>query len=137
MNKIRFGILSSGALLTWLFGRWEIGIQILITVIVLDYFTGIAYAIVTKKLSSQIGFKGFCKKCFILVVLILAVQLDKLLGLKDIWRTLVIYYYVSVEALSIFENMVNLGLPVPSSITDAFIQIKNNANEGENKKGDN
>lgn len=118
------------ALGTWLFGAWEIGLQILITCMVLDYITGLMCGTKEKELSSSIGFYGLKKKFTIIIILILAVLLDRLIGQGWIFRTLVIYFYVAMEGISITENAARLGVPVPEKLKDILVQLK----QGEKKE---
>lgn len=114
----------TGTILTFLFGSWEIGIQILITCMVLDYITGLVCGAKDKELSSTIGFNGLKKKFTTIIVLILAVLLDRLIGQGWVFRTLVIYFYVAMEGISILENASRLGLPIPEKLKEMLIQLK-------------
>ena len=99
---------------TYLFGGWDLALKILITFMVLDYVTGVIYAYVIKTLNSEVGFRGLIKKCMILAVLIVGVELDRMLGNGGTWvfRTLVAYFYIANEGISLLENISNLGVPV-------------------------
>lgn len=77
-----------------------------------------------KELSSDIGFKGLKKKFTIIIILILAVALDRLLGQGWIFRTLVIYFYIAMEGISILENATILGVPFPTKLKDVLVQLK-------------
>ena len=122
----RIGIVGAGVgtLLTWLFGGWEIGLQILITCMVLDYIMGLMVGYKNKELNSKIGFNGLKRKFTILIILILAVLLDRLIGQEWIFRTLVIYFYVAMEGLSILENAAKLDVPIPGKLKEALIQLR-------------
>jgi toxin secretion/phage lysis holin len=110
---------------TWLFGTWDIAISVLVTFMVLDYCTGIIKGFVLKKLSSDTGLKGLARKAVIFVVLIVAVLLDRLSGSGEwVFRTMVCYFYIANEGLSIIENCTQLGLPIPQKIKAALIQLK-------------
>lgn len=128
-----------GTLFTWLFGTWDTSLAILITFMILDYTTGLLRGYLSKKLSSDIGLKGIARKAVILVVLIVAVLLDRLLsGDMYVFRTLVCYFYIANEGLSILENCSVIGLPIPIKIQDALEQLKegnkkSKVNEGEVK----
>jgi toxin secretion/phage lysis holin len=110
---------------TWIFGTWGLAIEVLITFMSLDYVTGLLRGYINKELSSDVGLKGIARKMVIFVVLIVAVMLDRLLNVdKWIFRTLVCYFYIANEGLSILENCATLGLPVPEQITNALKQLK-------------
>lgn len=117
-------IAATGTVLTWLFGTWDMALIVLITAMSLDYIMGILCGYKDKSLSSSTGFKGLTKKFTILIILILAVCLDRLIGQGWVFRTLVIYFYVAIEGISILENAVKLGLEVPDALKDALIQLK-------------
>lgn len=112
---------------TYLFGGWDLALKILITFMILDYATGVIYAYVIKTLNSEIGFKGLIKKCMILSVLIVGVALDRMLGNDGTWvfRTLVCYFYIANEGISLLENISNLGVPIPNKIKNALEQLNN------------
>lgn len=124
---------SFGTLATWLFGSWELGVQILFTCMILDYAMGVICGTKDKKLSSSIGFNGLKKKFTIIIILILAVLVDRLLGQGWIFRTLVIYFYIAMEGVSILENAAKLGVPFPPALKDALVQLKE-GNKKEIKK---
>lgn len=126
MNTEKLSFIGSavGTLFTWLFGKWEIGLQILVTCMVLDYITGLLCGAKEKELSSKVGFKGLKKKFTIIIILILAVLLDRLIGQGWIFRTLVIYFYVAMEGISILENAARLDVPVPQKLKDILVQLK-------------
>lgn len=108
----------------YLIGEFDIAIQSLLIVMVVDYLTGIASAIYNKELSSKIGFKGIIKKFCYLLVVALSVVIDNLTGQSGLIRTLVIYFFVANDGLSIIENMTEMGVKLPQKLIDALEQIK-------------
>ena len=109
---------------TYLFGGWDIALIVLVAFMVLDYATGMMWAYIQKTLNSQIGFKGLIKKCMILVVLIIAVLLDKMINSGTaVFRTLVCYFYIANEGISLLENVSHLGLPIPDKLKNALQQL--------------
>ena len=108
----------------YLIGGFDIAIQSLLIVMVVDYLTGIASAIYNKELSSKIGFKGILKKFSYLCVVALSVVIDNLTGQSGLIRTLVIYFFVANDGLSIIENMAEMGVKLPEKLIDALEQIK-------------
>ena len=120
-----------GTALTWLFGAWDTALMVLVCFMVLDYCTGVVRAFINKEVSSDIGLKGIARKAVILIVLIVAVLLDRLLNIGTwVFRTIVCYFYIANEGISLLENCSGLGLPVPESIQNALIQLK----DGEKKE---
>lgn len=108
----------------YLLGGFDIAIQSLLIIMVVDYLTGIASAIYNKELSSKIGFKGILKKFSYLCVVALSVVIDNLTGQSGLIRTLVIYFFVANDGLSIIENMTEMGVKLPQKLIDALEQIK-------------
>lgn len=108
----------------YLIGGFDIAIQSLLIVMVVDYLTGIASAIYNKELSSKTGFKGIIKKFCYLLVVALSVVIDKLTGQSGLIRTLVIYFFVANDGLSIVENMAEMNIKLPKKLIDALEQIK-------------
>ena len=108
----------------YLMGGIDVALQSLIIVIIIDYLTGIASAIYNKELSSKIGFKGILKKFSYLCVVALSVVIDKLLGQSGLIRTLVIYFFVANDGLSIVENMAEMNIKLPQKLIDTLEQIE-------------
>ena len=109
---------------TYLFGGWDIALIVLVAFMVLDYATGMMWAYIQKTLNSQIGFRGLIKKCMILVVLIIAVLLDRMINSGTaVFRTLVCYFYIANEGISLLENVSHLGLPIPDKLKNALQQL--------------
>ena len=100
-------------------------IYALIVFVVIDYITGVMCAINDKTLSSQIGFRGICRKVLIFLLVGMANILD-----VNIIGTAVIFFYLSNEGVSLLENAAHLGLPVPEKIKEVLEQIHERA-EGE------
>ena len=117
-----FSLIST--MFIWLFGTWDIPLMILVTVMALDYITGITRGYVNKQLSSEYGFRGLAKKLTIFYVLILAVLIDRLIGQGWVFRTVVCMWYASNEGMSILENASAIGIPVPKHLVDALEQLK-------------
>ena len=110
--------------IVYLLGGVDIALQSLLIVIVIDYLTGIASAIYNKELSSKVGFKGIIKKFSYLLVVALSVVIDNLLGQSGLIRSLVIYFFVANDGLSIIENMAEMNIKLPQKLIDALEQIK-------------
>lgn len=123
-EKIGLAGAAVGALLTWLLGGWEVGLQILVTCMILDYVMGLMCGYKSNNLNSKIGFNGLKRKFTIIIILILAVLLDRLLSQEWIFRTIVIYFYVAMEGLSILENAAKLDVPIPSKLKEALVQLQ-------------
>lgn len=131
-ERFNLVIAGLGTFLTWLFGAWDIALMVLVCFMVLDYLTGLIKAYLTKKLSSNVGLHGIARKSVILIVLIMSVMLDRILNSGTwVFRTLVCYFYIANEGLSILENCSVIGLPIPNKIQESLEQLKNRENESE------
>lgn len=108
----------------WLVGGFDVALSCLLVAIVIDYISGLIKAYETKTLSSAIGFRGILKKVGILLIVMLAVLVDRITIDNGGIRTLVIYYFVANEGLSILENLAQAGLPIPKSLKNALKVIK-------------
>ena len=126
-------VATVATVLTWLIGAWDTALIVLVLFMALDYITGVIRAYINKSLSSSVGLIGIARKCLIFIVLIVSVLLDRLLN-SEIWvfRTLVAYFYIANEGISLLENCVGLGLPIPERLKDALEQLK----EGNKKEID-
>ena len=124
------GVVSLGAgALTYLYGDMNGLLVALFVAIVLDYVTGLIKAGIKKELSSEIGFKGILKKILILIVVALAHVVDNTVGSGETWRNIAIVFYICNEGLSILENAVACGLPIPKKIKNLLKNME------EDKKG--
>lgn len=121
INDITSVILTT---IIYLLGGFDIALQSLLIVMIVDYLTGIVSAIYNKELSSKIGFKGILKKFSYLCVVALSVVIDNLTGQSGLIRTLVIYFFVANDGLSIIENMAEMGVKLPQKLIDSLEQIK-------------
>lgn len=123
--KIAFNNLISvlaTTLVYWL-GGFDIALTCLLIVIALDYITGVLSAIYNKKLNSKIGIKGIVKKIAYLCLVALSVVIDRITGATGIIRTLVIYFLVSNDGISIIENLVKMDIRVPKKVRESLEQI--------------
>lgn len=122
LNKILFSMI--GGLIGSLFGELDGILYALLVFIIIDYLTGIFAAVVEKQLSSSIGFRGIFKKIAILFLVSLGHLIDTaIIKQGGTIRTMVIFFYLSNEGLSILENTVRIGLPIPEKLQAILKQI--------------
>ena len=96
----------------------------LLAFVVIDYITGIMCAVVDKKLSSEVGFKGIFKKVLIFALVGVGHILDThIIGAGSVLRTAVIFFYLSNEGVSLLENAAYLGLPIPQKLKSVLEQL--------------
>lgn len=132
-NWIRGAFAALGGILGWVLGAMNGVMYALIAFVVIDYITGVIAAAVQKRLNSTVGFKGIAKKLGIFILVALGHIIDaQILGDGDALRTAVIFFYLSNEGLSIIENAVAIGLPVPEALKNALAHLdKENKNHDE------
>ena len=131
LNYFKVIVAALGTGITWLLGTWDIAIIVLIIFMALDYATGLLRAWINKEVSSDVGLKGIARKAVIFVVLIVAVLLDRLLNTGTwVFRTLICYFYIANEGISLLENCAGIGLPIPDKLKEALVQLK----DGEKKE---
>lgn len=124
--SIAFGVI--GGLIVSFLGGWD-GLAItLVSFIVLDWITGLLKAIYNKNLSSYTGFKGIIKKVVILIVVGVAVLLEKNMGIPAI-REIVMMFFIANEGISLLENVSQMGIPFPEKLKDILIQLRKKKGE--------
>lgn len=110
--------------LIYILGGIDIALKSLIIIIVIDYLTGVASAFYNKKVSSKKGLKGIIKKFCYLCVVALAVVIDRLVGNSGVIRTLVIYFFVANDGISIIENMAEMDIKLPKKLIDSLDDLR-------------
>ncbi len=136
MSKIQIIIDSIagavGAVLGFMYGEVSGLFWALIAFMALDYITGVIVAIIEKRLSSEVGFRGLAKKFLILVFVAVGHIADTyILGGTPAAMSAVMLFYIANEGISIIENAAALGLPVPKKLTNIMEQIKNKSESEE------
>ena len=115
---------TAGGYVGWFLGGVDGFMYALITFVVIDYLTGLMVAVLEKKLSSQIGFRGIFKKVLIFAFVGIGNIIDVyIIKNGSAIRTAVIFFYISNEGISIIENATKIGLPIPQKLKDILEQI--------------
>lgn len=128
--KIQAAITALGGWLGYFLGGMDGLLIALLVFVVLDYVSGVMRAISEKKLSSAIGFKGICRKVLIFALVGVGHVLDThVVGTGSALRSAVMCFYLSNEAISLFENAAHLGLPVPDKLRDILSQLHNRSDK--------
>ena len=129
-NAIQFIFAALGGWLGWFLGGCDGLLYALIAFVVVDYITGVMCAVVDKKLSSEVGFKGIFKKILIFLLVGIANLLDvNIIGNGSVLRTAAIFFYLSNEGVSLLENATHLGLPIPEKLKSVLQQLHDRAEE--------
>ena len=131
--KIQMAVAAIGGWLGYFLGGMD-GLMIaLIVFMVLDYITGLMCAVIDKKLSSAVGFKGICKK--VLILMLVGVANIHIVGTGSALRSAVSCFYLSNEGLSLLENAAHIGLPIPEKMKDVLAQLHGREEKNNNDAG--
>lgn len=124
INTIQIVIAAVGGYVGYFLGGWDGFLYALVAFVVIDYLTGIMVAILEKRLSSEVGFRGIFKKVMIFSLVAIAHIIDsQIIQTGSAIRTAVIFFYLSNEGISIIENTAKIGLPVPEKLTEVLEQL--------------
>lgn len=136
-NSIQIVFTAIGGWLGYFLGGCD-GLLIALTIfVVFDYITGVMCAIADKKLSSEVGFKGICRKVLIFVLVGIGNVIDiQVLSQPGVLRTAIIFFYLSNEGLSLVENAAHLGLPVPEKLKAVLEQLHDRDSMEDDKNDD-
>lgn len=127
-NDIQLALVVAGGWLGWFLGGCDGLVYALLIFVVIDYITGIMCAIADKNLSSEVGFKGICRKVLIFILVGIANVIDvNVIASGSVLRTAVIFFYLSNEGVSLLENVAHLGLPVPTKFKNVLEQLHDRA----------
>ncbi|MDY4785123.1 phage holin family protein [Pygmaiobacter massiliensis] len=131
ITNIQIAFAALGGFLGYWLGGLDGFLIALLAFVAIDYLTGVMVAIMQKKLSSEVGFRGICKKVLIFALVAVGHIIDTQL-LKDgsVIRTAVIFFYLSNEGISILENASIIGLPVPEKLKSVLEQLKEDKKDG-------
>lgn len=133
-NTIQLIFAAVGGWLGYFLGGCDGLLYALIAFVAIDYITGVMCAISDKTLSSEVGFKGICRKVLIFLLVGIGNIIDvQVLGSPGVLRTAVIFFYLSNEGVSLLENAAHLGLPVPDAIKTVLEQLHDRANGKEDQ----
>ena len=128
--------LAAGAVVGFCFGEMTGLFKALIFMMAIDYVTGWIKAIYLRELSSAAGFKGIAKKIMILCLVSICHIIDvHVIGDKSIIMSAALMFYIGNEGISILENAVLIGIPVPEALKKALKQLTEKG-KGENEKGE-
>ncbi|MCD7882772.1 MAG: phage holin family protein [Lachnospiraceae bacterium] len=127
-NMIQVIFTGIGGWLGYFLGGCDGLLYALLVFVVIDYLTGVMCAVSDRKLSSEVGFKGICRKVLIFLLVGIGSILDaQVIGTGSVLRTAVIFFYLSNEGISILENAAHLGLPVPDKLKLVLEQLHDRA----------
>lgn len=118
-------IAAAGTMATYLWGGWDAVIMALVVMVVLDYVTGLTASWVHGRLDSDRGRRGIVRKVGIFVAVAVANVIDQTGGLGEpVLRTVVVWFYLGSEAISIVENLGEIGVPIPERLRNALARLR-------------
>lgn len=124
INIVQALFATIGGYIGWFLGGIDGFMYALISFVVVDYVTGLMVAVLERKLSSAVGFRGIFKKVLIFTFVGIANIIDTyLIKNGSAIRTAVIFFYVSNEGISIIENAAKIGLPIPEKLKQILAQL--------------
>ena len=133
-DMIQLIISALGGWLGYFLGGCDGLLYALLAFVVIDYITGVMCAVNDHTPSSEVGFRGICRKVLIFMLVGIANILDAdIIGTGSVLRTAVIFFYISNEGVSLLENAAHLGLPVPEKIKTVLEQLHDRAEKEERK----
>lgn len=137
-NTVQLIFAALGGWLGYFLGGCDGLLIALVAFVVIDYITGVMCAIADKDLSSEVGFKGICRKVLIFLLVGIGHLLDThVSGTGSVLRTAVIFFYISNEGVSLLENAAHLGLPVPQKMKDILAQLHDRSESNESEDNEN
>ena len=135
-NMIQAVFTMVGGWLGYFLGGCDGLLFALVVFVAMDYITGVMCAAADRKLSSEVGFKGICRKVLIFMMVGIANVLDVLIiGSGSVLRTAVIFFYLSNEGVSLLENAGHLGLPIPEKLKAVLEQLHRQSEETDEDDG--
>lgn len=138
-EHITRALATVGGFVAGLYGGWTGTMTVLVIFMLADYFLGCACALTGKSdktegghFLSSVAFVGLLKKATIMLVVLLAVQLDKAVGGTNVmFQSAATFFYIANEGISIIENCGLLGVPVPKTIKNALEALRDKGDNGE------
>lgn len=128
MKKIMSAFNIIFSIIINLIGGFDSLIKSLI-IIIIDYITGVIKAVHEKKFKISINIVGLLKKgCYLIIVVLASIFDNIIIGNSMALRTLVIYFFIANDSISIIENLSYIGLPIPNRLYNIISKIKDENN---------
>ena len=127
---------AAGTAVAQYMGGWDKLTKLLAFVMICDYLTGALCAAVWHKspktptggYESNAGFKGLVRKGVIVLIVMIAAELDKLAGTTAM-RTATILFFAANDGMSILENLGIMGVPYPPALKNAFEVLRKKSDD--------
>lgn len=131
-RMIQLSVAAVGGALSYFLGGFDGLMYALLIFVIIDYCTGVMCAVVDHKLSSEVGFRGICRKVLIFALVGVANVLDiVVIGNGTLLRGIVASFYLANEGISLLENSAHLGLPIPEKLKVVLEQLHDRAEKGD------
>lgn len=98
--------------------------EALVSLMAMDYVTGLSAAYTNKTLAYQIGARGLVKKGLMILLLMTAHIVERISGIELHLEFAGALGFAINEAISIVQNCAECGIWVPSSLVEALITVK-------------
>lgn len=116
----------AGAFISFFIGGLDGLMKLLVILVISDFITGVLKGLILKKYSSEIGFHGISKKVCMFIFIGMANVIDnEMLGHSEVLRDAVVLFYLANEGLSVVENAIEMGAPVPDGMKERFLSWRN------------
>ena len=131
-DKVLKGIALVGGAIAGIFGGMTTVMYVLLVMMAIDYVSGLLVAFMGKSiktegggLDSKVGFRGLARKGLMLLVVLVASQLDLAIGAGNkIFTDAACWFYIANEGISFMENLALAGVPFPEKLKKIFEQAK-------------
>lgn len=138
-DQVTRTVAAIGGAIAGMYGGWNGTLTVLVVFMVADYFLGCVCALTGNspktnggRFLSSVAFMGLLKKAVIMLVVLLAVQLDKAIGGNTcMFQGAATFFYIANEGLSIIENCGLLGVPIPGALRDALEALRDKGDKGD------
>lgn len=130
-NKVTFYVTLIGTAVVSYYNSMDQLMQVLVLFTIIDYIIGVVVAYSNKEVSSSKAWKGFIKKCFNFVIILMAYKLDDVVNTTGMLFSAATLFFISYEGMSILEHMNSFGIKFPKFIQNVLDHIHNASNQGQ------
>lgn len=128
-DKLRYVIAALGGVLGYLFGGLDILLEVFAMILIIDTVTGMLKHFALGTYESKRFRQGLIKKSGYMLAIILAVQLDRLMGDTGALRSALLFLLIANEGTSIIENLGEIGVPFPEPIINSIAILRNKSKD--------
>lgn len=136
-DKAVRALAACGGAIAGMLGGWDPLLRVLVTLMAVDYVTGVLVAVMGKSakteyggLSSKVGSLGLARKGLMLMVVLVAALMDSVMGTGSaMCRDAACWFYIANEGISILENAGLAGAPYPVKLKELLGQKRKEETE--------